>query len=133
MRFADTLTDVAVSYPATWVRHSPRDQAVRILAASPDGSLAPRHVRLPESSAVRELAGFGEGGWWVQDAAAARSEWTVVHTRRPAGVGRREALLPALALPVVAESQPGGAVRLDFDHGAGEPDADVPRAVVQPE
>ena len=33
-------------------------------------SLAPRHVRLPESSAVRELAGFGEGGWWVQDLAA---------------------------------------------------------------
>ena len=33
-------------------------------------SLAPRHVRLPESSAVPGLAGFGEGGWWVQDVAA---------------------------------------------------------------
>jgi len=33
-------------------------------------SLAPRHVRLPESSAVPGLAGFGEGGWWVQDLAA---------------------------------------------------------------
>jgi 16S rRNA (cytosine967-C5)-methyltransferase len=33
-------------------------------------SLAPRHVRLPESSAVPALAGFGEGGWWVQDLAA---------------------------------------------------------------
>ena len=33
-------------------------------------SLAPRHVRLPESSAVRDLAGFREGGWWVQDLAA---------------------------------------------------------------
>jgi 16S rRNA (cytosine967-C5)-methyltransferase len=33
-------------------------------------SLAPRHVRLPESSAVRELPGFGAGGWWVQDLAA---------------------------------------------------------------
>lgn len=39
-RFADTLTDVAVSYPTTWVRRTPRDQAVRILAASPDGSAA---------------------------------------------------------------------------------------------
>ena len=33
-------------------------------------SLAPRHVRLPESSAVRDLTGFGDGGWWVQDLAA---------------------------------------------------------------
>ena len=33
-------------------------------------SLAPRHVRLPESSAVPELAGFGSGAWWVQDLAA---------------------------------------------------------------
>ena len=33
-------------------------------------SLAPRHVRLQESSAVPALAGFGEGGWWVQDLAA---------------------------------------------------------------
>lgn len=39
-RFADTLTDVAVSYPTTWVRRSSRDQAVRILAASPDGAAA---------------------------------------------------------------------------------------------
>ena len=39
-RFADTLTDVAVSYPATWVRRTSRDQRVRILAASPDGSAA---------------------------------------------------------------------------------------------
>ena len=28
-----------------------------------------RHVRLPSSS-VADLAGFGEGGWWVQDLAA---------------------------------------------------------------
>ena len=32
-------------------------------------SLAPRHLRLPSSS-VADLAGFGEGGWWVQDLAA---------------------------------------------------------------
>jgi 16S rRNA (cytosine967-C5)-methyltransferase len=34
-----------------------------------DTSLAPRHVRL-QSSSVTELAGFGEGRWWVQDLAA---------------------------------------------------------------
>ena len=32
-------------------------------------SLAPNHVRL-DSSSVTELAGFGEGRWWVQDLAA---------------------------------------------------------------
>ncbi len=37
-RFADTLTDVAISYPATWEMRTPEDQAVRILASSPDGS-----------------------------------------------------------------------------------------------
>lgn len=38
VRFADTLTDVAISYPATWVRRSSPDQGVRILASSPDAS-----------------------------------------------------------------------------------------------
>ena len=38
VRFADTLTDVAISYPATWVRRIPQDQGIRILASSPDGS-----------------------------------------------------------------------------------------------
>jgi hypothetical protein len=38
VRFADTLTDVALSYPATWVRRRSPDQGVRILASSPDGS-----------------------------------------------------------------------------------------------
>ena len=37
-RSFDTLTDVAISYPAAWVKRSPRDQAVRILASSTDGS-----------------------------------------------------------------------------------------------
>jgi 16S rRNA (cytosine967-C5)-methyltransferase len=32
-------------------------------------SLAPNHVRV-ESSSVADLAGFGEGRWWVQDLAA---------------------------------------------------------------
>src|SRR6185295_4211879 len=41
----------------------------------------------------------------VQDAAAAGGERAVVHARRAAGVGGREALLPALALLVVADHQ----------------------------
>src|SRR5687768_5806523 len=41
----------------------------------------------------------------VQDAAAARRERPVVHAWRPAGVSRREALLPALALLVVAHDE----------------------------
>src|SRR5687767_10357907 len=37
-------------------------------AASVGGiSLAPRHVRLAESSSVAGLAGFDDGKWWVQD------------------------------------------------------------------
>jgi hypothetical protein len=40
VRFADTLTDVAISYPATWERRTSRDQAVRILASSPDSVAA---------------------------------------------------------------------------------------------
>jgi hypothetical protein len=38
IRFADTLTDVAISYPTAWVRRTPQDQSVRILASSPDAS-----------------------------------------------------------------------------------------------
>jgi hypothetical protein len=38
VRFADSLTDVALSYPATWVRRISPDQGVRILASSSDGS-----------------------------------------------------------------------------------------------
>jgi len=39
--------------------------------AFPDGeSLAPRHRRLDHHGPVTELAGFGEGKWWVQDLAA---------------------------------------------------------------
>ena len=47
------------------------DTAAQAYAEANTGtSLAPRHVRLHESSAVPALAGFGEGGWWVQDLAA---------------------------------------------------------------
>jgi 16S rRNA (cytosine967-C5)-methyltransferase len=33
-------------------------------------SLAPGHVRLPRGTAIENLEGFDEGGWWVQDLAA---------------------------------------------------------------
>jgi 16S rRNA (cytosine967-C5)-methyltransferase len=46
------------------------DDAQSYAKANAGVSLAPRHVRLQESSAVPALAGFGEGGWWVQDLAA---------------------------------------------------------------
>jgi 16S rRNA (cytosine967-C5)-methyltransferase len=47
------------------------DSAAQAYAQANAGvSLAPRHVRLQESSAVPALAGFGEGSWWVQDLAA---------------------------------------------------------------
>ena len=47
------------------------DAAAQAYAQANTGlSLAPRHVRLQESSAVPGLAGFGEGAWWVQDLAA---------------------------------------------------------------
>jgi 16S rRNA (cytosine967-C5)-methyltransferase len=43
-------------------------------AAPPPGmegiSLMPGHLRIPGGTAVAGLAGFGEGGWWVQDLAA---------------------------------------------------------------
>jgi 16S rRNA (cytosine967-C5)-methyltransferase len=34
-------------------------------------SLMPGHVRLPRGSPVESLPGFAQGGWWVQDLAAA--------------------------------------------------------------
>ena len=45
-------------------------EAQAYAAAHGGVSLAPRHVRLNETAAVPGLAGFGEGGWWVQDLAA---------------------------------------------------------------
>ncbi|WP_309661193.1 transcription antitermination factor NusB [Sphingomonas sp.] len=47
------------------------DSAAQSYATEHGGvSLAPRHVRLKETAAVPGLAGFGDGGWWVQDLAA---------------------------------------------------------------
>ena len=46
------------------------DSAAQAYAAEHDGvSLAPNHVRLP-SSAVADLPGYQDGGWWIQDLAA---------------------------------------------------------------
>jgi 16S rRNA (cytosine967-C5)-methyltransferase len=46
------------------------DAEARAYAQAHEGvSLAPGHVRL-KSSSVAELAGFGEGRWWVQDLGA---------------------------------------------------------------
>jgi 16S rRNA (cytosine967-C5)-methyltransferase len=46
------------------------DSEAQAYAAAHGGtSLAPRHVRIASSS-VTDLAGFGEGRWWVQDLAA---------------------------------------------------------------
>jgi hypothetical protein len=59
VRFADTLTDVAISYPSTWVRRSPHDQGVRILASSSDGSagvsVSVRKSGLEEAVTARNL------------------------------------------------------------------------------
>ena len=47
------------------------DTVAQAFAQSHGGlSLAPRHVRLQEAGAITDLAGFSEGGWWVQDLAA---------------------------------------------------------------
>jgi 16S rRNA (cytosine967-C5)-methyltransferase len=47
------------------------DGAALAYAAAHGGTpLAPRSVRIASDTAVPELPGFGEGGWWVQDLAA---------------------------------------------------------------
>ena len=38
VRFRDTLTDLSIAYPSTWVRRIANDQSVRILASSHDDS-----------------------------------------------------------------------------------------------
>jgi hypothetical protein len=40
--FRDTLTDLSISHPASWVRRAPTDQAVRFVASSPDESAGVR-------------------------------------------------------------------------------------------
>ena len=40
LRFTDTLTDVSIAYPSDWERRIAGDQAVRLVASSPDASAA---------------------------------------------------------------------------------------------
>lgn len=40
VRVKDTLTDVSIAYPATWVQRMSEDQAVRLIASSRDASAA---------------------------------------------------------------------------------------------
>jgi 16S rRNA (cytosine967-C5)-methyltransferase len=55
--------------PSLDLSFADESEAERYAADNGGISLAPKHVRL-ESSSVTELAGFGEGRWWVQDLAA---------------------------------------------------------------
>ena len=51
---------------------TPKDGNAGVLAAATGGEALPTgSVRLPARVQVSELAGFAEGAWWVQDAAAA--------------------------------------------------------------
>lgn len=54
VRFKDTLTDVAIAYPATWVRRVSADQAVRILVSSRDAS-AGASVSVRKSGLTEEV------------------------------------------------------------------------------
>jgi len=53
-------------------RPAPLDLTLRAGAVAPEGVTLPNgSVRLAEAGQVTALAGYAEGGWWVQDAAAA--------------------------------------------------------------
>ncbi len=55
VRFSDTLTDVSISYPATWVRRAPKDQAMRLVVSARDASAGLSiSVRKTELDAVSE-------------------------------------------------------------------------------
>lgn len=55
-------------------------------------SLAPGHVRLPDSAPIPALPGFAEGAWWVQDVAASCAA-------RLLGAGDGRAVLDLCAAP----------------------------------
>ena len=57
------------SRPALDLTFAVEEEARAYAAANGGRSLAPHNVRV-ESSSVTDLAGFGEGRWWVQDLAA---------------------------------------------------------------
>ena len=60
VRFRDSLTDVAIAYPSTWVRRISKDQAVRVLASSSDDSaglsVSVRKSGITEEVNLRNLA-----------------------------------------------------------------------------
>lgn len=60
VRFRDTLTDMAIAYPSSWLRRLSKDQEVRILASSPDAtagvSVSVRKSGLSEEIDQRNLA-----------------------------------------------------------------------------
>lgn len=84
------LPSLPPAVEARWIRNWGEvvaTEAARLLAAPPpldlvfaagtepppemEGvSLMPGHLRLPARAGVAGLAGYGEGGWWVQDIAA---------------------------------------------------------------
>ncbi len=51
---------------------SPKESIAQLKALLPEGEILPQgSLRLHEAGMVNNLAGFNEGQWWVQDAAAA--------------------------------------------------------------
>jgi len=63
--------DAVAAIEAVQARPAPLDLTVRPGAVAPDGVTLPNgSLRLTDPGQVSALAGFAEGGWWVQDAAA---------------------------------------------------------------
>jgi len=56
--------------PALDLSFASQDDADSFRDAQGGTALAPRHLRLVNSSAIPNLPGYGEGKWWVQDLAA---------------------------------------------------------------
>jgi 16S rRNA (cytosine967-C5)-methyltransferase len=66
-------TDMVEAAAAAWSAPPPVDLsfAAEPLEPLPEAlALAPLHRRLPRGGAIEEIAGYREGGWWVQDLAA---------------------------------------------------------------
>ncbi len=64
--------DAVTAMEAVQALPPPLDLTLRSGMAAPEGTLLPTgSLRLEEKGQVSALAGYDEGGWWVQDAAAA--------------------------------------------------------------
>jgi 16S rRNA (cytosine967-C5)-methyltransferase len=78
MRWAEAWgADMVAAAQSAWAAAPPLDLTIK----NPDEtdawaeklgghSLMPGHVRLPRGQAVQNIAGYGDGAWWVQDIAA---------------------------------------------------------------